>query len=493
MHAEAALVISQASVPVALLQTEVPICVDLDGTLVCTDTLWECLASAWRQNYWLILLFPIWLFRGRAYLKYEAARHANLAPGTLPYDMQLVGWLTEQRARGRSIVLATGSSEAIAKKVASHLGIFSDVISSSKTINVTGRNKLKALQTYFRGRAFEYVGDSAADLPIWVHLGHAHVRGGSKRLHAQLKRQGIRVVSEGRTRSWDLKLLARQLRVHQWAKNLLVFVPLLASHRIRSGELWEKSLLAFAAFSFVASSFYIFNDLFDLRADRLHPVKKKRPIASGQLALGYAALLMLLMLAIGLSFAALISLAFLGSVLVYLAGTATYSLYAKRMVVVDALVLCMLYTIRVIAGGVATGIAISSWTLGYTSFLFLSLALMKRYSEIAARNPELDGIAIPGRGYWQQDLSIIGNIGVSSGLMSALLLALYLHSPEVEILYRRPAFLLPLCIIHVYWISRAWVLTHRRLMHDDPIVFALRDRVTHKLILIGTVIAYLAT
>jgi 4-hydroxybenzoate polyprenyltransferase len=202
---------------------------------------------------------------------------------------------------------------------------------------------------------------------------------------------------------------------------------------------------------------------------------------------------MLLMLAIGLSFAALISLAFLGSVLVYLAGTATYSLYAKRMVVVDALVLCMLYTIRVIAGGVATGIAISSWTLGYTSFLFLSLALMKRYSEIAARNPELDGIAIPGRGYWQQDLSIIGNIGVSSGLMSALLLALYLHSPEVEILYRRPAFLLPLCIIHVYWISRAWVLTHRRLMHDDPIVFALRDRVTHKLILIGTVIAYLAT
>ena len=159
----------------------------------------------------------------------------------------------------------------------------------------------------------------------------------------------------------------------------------------------------------------------------------------------------------------------------------------------DALVLAMLYTMRVIAGGIATGIAISSWTLGYTSFLFLSLALMKRYSEIAVRSAGTEKGPLPGRGYWQEDLAIIGNIGVSSGLLSALLLALYLRSPEVEVLYRRPAFLLPLCIIHVYWISRAWVLTSRLLMHDDPIVFALKDRVTHKLILLGAVIAYLAT
>ncbi len=484
---------SRASVPVPDLQTTMPICVDLDGTLVCTDTLWECLVSAWRRNYWLIFLFPVWLLRGRAYLKYQAARHASLDAGTLPYDTQLVHWLTEQHTRGRILILATGSSETIARKVANHLGIFSDVICSSKDSNLTGHHKLKALQKYFRGAEFEYIGDSAKDLPIWSHLGHAHIRGASQRLRSQLQRQGIRVVSEGRTQSWDLKLLARQLRIHQWAKNLLVFVPLLASHRLRNADLWGKSLLAFGAFSFVASSFYVFNDLFDMRADRLHPTKKKRPIASGQLALGHAAFLMLLTLVVGLGFAASISFAFLLSVLAYLAGTATYSLYAKRMVVVDALVLAMLYTVRVIAGGVATGIAISSWTLGYTSFLFLSLALMKRYSEIAARNSELEGVAIPGRGYWQQDLAIIGNIGVSSGLLSALLLALYLRSPEVEILYRRPAFLLPLCIIHVYWISRAWVLTNRRLMHDDPIVFALRDRVTHKLILLGAVIAFLAT
>ena len=482
---------SRATVPD--LHTAAPICVDLDGTLVCTDTLWECLISAWRNNYWLMLLFPVWLLRGRAYLKHEAARHANLDVRSLPYDADLVQWLEEQRDRGRTIVLVTGSPEAVAHKVADHLALFSDVISSTKTINRTGRNKLKALQEHFQGREFEYIGDSSADLPIWSHLGRAHVRGASKNLSAELERQGIQIISEGRPRKWDFKLLARQLRIHQWAKNLLVFVPLLASHRVRSADLLLKTFLAFAAFSFVASSFYVFNDLLDARADRQHPIKQKRPIASGQLALSHAAVLLVLTLCIGLGLAAGVSLAFLGAVLVYLAGTATYSLYAKRVLLVDALVLAMLYTVRVIAGGVATGITISSWTLGYTSFLFLSLALMKRYSEISVRSAELKGAPLPGRGYEQQDLAIIGNIGVSSGLLSALLMALYLRSPEVEILYRRPAFLLPLCIIHVYWISRAWVLTNRHLMHDDPIVFALKDHVTHKLILMGAIIAYFAT
>lgn len=482
---------SRATVPD--LHTAVPLCVDLDGTLVCTDTLWECLIAAWRNNYWLILLLPVWLLRGRAYLKHEAARHANLDARSLPYDSDLVQWLAEQRDRGRVLVLATGSPEAVAHKVADHLALFSDVIASTKTINRTGRNKLNALREHFQDKEFEYIGDSSADLPIWSHLGRAHVRGASKRLPAELRRHGIQVVSEGRPRTWDFKLVARQLRIHQWAKNLLVFIPLLASHRVRNADLLLKSFLAFAAFSFVASSFYVFNDLLDARADRLHPIKRKRPIASGRLALSHAAVLLVLTLCIGLGLAAGVSLAFLGAVLVYLAGTATYSLYAKRVLLVDALVLAMLYTVRVIAGGVATGITISSWTLGYTSFLFLSLALMKRYSEISVRSAELRGAPLPGRGYEQQDLAIIGNIGVSSGLLSALLMALYLRSPEVEILYRRPAFLLPLCIIHVYWISRAWVLTNRHLMHDDPIVFALKDHVTHKLILLGAIIAYFAT
>jgi 4-hydroxybenzoate polyprenyltransferase len=184
---------------------------------------------------------------------------------------------------------------------------------------------------------------------------------------------------------------------------------------------------------------------------------------------------------------------FLYATLAYLAGTAAYSLYAKRLVLVDAFVLGLLYTARVIAGGVATGITISSWTLGYTSFLFLSLALMKRYSEISQRAPDAKGTTLPGRGYELQDLSIIGNIGISSGLLSALLMALYLRSPEVMVLYRRPAFLLPLCIIHVFWISRAWLLTNRHLMHDDPIVFALKDHVTHKLLVLAAIIGYFAT
>ncbi|MGA3294920.1 MAG: UbiA family prenyltransferase [Candidatus Acidiferrales bacterium] len=475
------------------LRASVPICVDLDGTLVCTDTMWECLIAAWRKNFWLLFLFPVWLLRGRAYLKHEAAKHANLDTRSLPYDVDLLNWLAEQRDGGRTVMLVTGSSSAVAHKVAKQLGIFSEVISSTMTSNLSGQNKLKALRDRFQGREFEYIGDSRADVPIWAYLGRAHVRGASRRLCAQLERQGIQVVSQGRHRGASLKAVARQLRIHQWSKNLLIFIPLFTSHKFTHTTLLLRSFLAFAAFSFVASAFYIFNDLLDVRADRLHPNKRERPIASGQLSMNHAAVLLLITLTIGLVLAASVSKAFLGVTLAYLVGTATYSLYAKRLVLVDAFVLGLLYTVRVIGGGVATGIPISSWTLGYTSFLFLSLALMKRYSEMSQRAPDAKGATLPGRAYELQDLSIIGNIGISSGLMSALLMALYLRSPEVEVLYRRPAFLLPLCIIHVYWISRAWLLTNRHLMHDDPIVFALKDGVTHKLFLLAAIIAYFAT
>lgn len=475
------------------LQASAPICVDLDGTLVCTDTLWECLIAAWRKDFWLFFLFPIWLLRGRAYLKYEAARHANLDVGTLPYDADLVNWLAEQRDRGRRILLVTGSSGAVANKVAQELGLFSEVFSSTKTLNLSGQNKLKALQDHFQGKDFEYIGDSSADVPIWSYLGKAHTRGASKQFCARLESKGIQVVSRGRHRSLDLETVARQLRIHQWAKNLLIFIPLLASHRFTNTGLLLKSVLAFAAFSCVASSFYVFNDLLDVRADRLHPQKRERPIASGQMSMNQAAVLLAIAAAVGLGLAATVSVKFLYATLAYLAGTAAYSLYAKRLVLVDAFVLGLLYTARVIAGGVATGITISSWTLGYTSFLFLSLALMKRYSEISQRAPDSKGTTLPGRGYELQDLSIIGNIGISSGLLSALLMALYLRSPEVMVLYRRPAFLLPLCIIHVFWISRAWLLTNRHLMHDDPIVFALKDHVTHKLLVLAAIIGYFAT
>jgi 4-hydroxybenzoate polyprenyltransferase/phosphoserine phosphatase len=475
------------------LRASVPICVDLDGTLVCTDTMWECLIAAWRKNFWLLLLLPYWLVRGRAYLKAEAEKHANLDVRSLPYDADLVNWLAEQRDRGRTVVLATGSSRTVANKIAEHLGIFSQVIASTRSRNLSGQGKLKALQEHFQGRGFEYIGDSRADVPIWSYLGRAHVRGASERFCEQLEQEGIEVVSQGRQRAASLEAVVRQLRIHQWAKNLLIFIPLFTSHKFTHGTLLLRSVLAFVAFGFVASSFYVFNDLLDVRADRQHPNKRFRPIACGQLSMNQAAVLLLITLGIGLVLASRVSLAFLGVTLAYLVGTATYSIYAKRLVLVDAFVLGLLYTVRVLAGGVATGIPISSWTLGYTSFLFLSLALMKRYSEMSQRASDVKGATLPGRAYELQDLSIIGNIGIASGMMSALLMALYLRSPEVEVLYRRPALLLPLCIIHVYWISRAWLLTNRQLMHDDPILFALKDRVTHKLLVIAAIIAYFAT
>lgn len=474
------------------IQTSVPICVDLDGTLVCTDTLWECLLAAWRRDFRLVFAFPFWLWRGKAYLKQQAAKHGQLDPRTLPYDSELLKWLLEQRACGRELILATGSTPAVANSVAQHLGFFSEVMCSTETTNLTGNRKLVALEAYFGCKEFEYIGNCRADLPIWSHLGHAHVRGVPASLCRSIRTRGIRILSQGRSRSGMPAIIARQCRIYQWSKNLLVFLPLLASHSLSNLILVGKSLLAFVAFNCIASAFYIFNDLLDLQRDRLHPNKRRRPLACGELSIPQALAVLVVALIAGMAASAAVSLKFLGPVLVYVAGTAVYSSYLKRVLLVDVFALASLYTIRVIAGGVATGIPISSWTLGYTSFLFLSLALMKRYSELAAYEPKTHEERIPGRAYQRDDLPIIGAIGIASGSVAALLMALYLRSPEVEMLYRRPMLLLPLCIAHMYWICRAWIFTHRQAMHDDPIVFALKDHVTRKLLIMAGISALLA-
>ena len=262
------------------------------------------------------------------------------------------------------------------------------MICSTNTSNCTGHKKLKALREHFQGREFEYIGDSAADLPIWSHLGRAHVRGASKSLSAELARQGIQSFPKA-ARANGISSFSRDSSESTSGPRTCWYLCRSSLRTsVRNRDLLLKTFLAFAAFSFVASSFYVFNDLLDARADRQHPIRQKRPIASGELALSHAAVLLLLTLASDSVWPRAFRFAFLVPVLVYLAGTATYSLYAKRVLLVDALVLAMLYTIRVIAGGVATGITISSWTLGYTSFLFLSLALMKRYSEISVRSAE---------------------------------------------------------------------------------------------------------
>lgn len=469
------------------------VCVDLDGTLIATDSLCETLLLACRRQPWIVFWLPIWLYRGRAFLKEQLVQRAAPDVCTFPYDEQLLEWLRAQKAAGSTLVLATGANQVIAEAVADHLGIFSLVLSSSSTRNLVGSEKLRVLEARFGPGEFDYIANSSADLPIWRSLGRAHVAGAPARLIAQLKASGLEVIVSGRTPRLTLRLIAHQLRVHQWAKNLLVALPVFASHRITEPGLWVATLLTMVAFSLVASAFYIFNDLMDLASDRQHPRKRLRPLASGAFGIVPAIALMSVVLACGLAVAASVGLNVLLCTLLYLAGTCSYSLYGKRLLLIDTLILTGLYILRVIAGGLATEIHLSSWTLGYTSFLFLSLALMKRYSEMLLRSEGAQNGRIPGRAYELRDLPILGGIGIGAGLTAAIMMALYLCSPEVANLYSRPEVLWPVCMIHVYWITRAWILTNRSAMHDDPVVFALRDHVTRKLCLVAAALLIIAS
>jgi len=269
------------------------------------------------------------------------------------------------------------------------------------------------------------------------------------------------------------KAYLKALRPHQWLKNLLVFIPILASHQL-TVETLGQSLLAFVAFSFVASSVYGFNDLLDLTADRAHPRKRNRPLASGALPIAHGTWLALLLSLSGFVLALPLGASFVLVMLAYLATTTAYSLYLKRLVIIDICALTSFFVMRIIAGGVATGIPLSFWLLAFSVFFFFALAAIKRQSEL------FDGIAstASGRGYRVDDLPLVASMATASGYVSVLVVMLYLTSPEVLELYGYPQALWGIGFVLLYWLSRMVIIAHRGNMHDDPLVFAVKDRVS---------------
>jgi 4-hydroxybenzoate polyprenyltransferase len=452
----------------------VPLCVDLDGTLIKTDLLWESLLLLLKQQPLLGLRVPFWLLKGRAYLKGEIARRVTVDVAALPYNEAVVEYLRKERQKGRELVLATASHVDLAGQVGAHLGLFGRVLATDQ-INLKGSAKLKALQERFGTRGYDYIGNSGADLPVWSHANQAFVVSNSLSLVRQAEKvSSVEHVfkSEGSL----LRAFVKAMRVHQWAKNILLFVPLIASHQILSGQGLLAALIAFVSFSLCASGVYIVNDCLDLEADRHHPTKKRRPFASGDLSIPTGLVLSVGCLAASFALAVLLPLAYFFVLALYFVLTSSYSLYLKRFVLVDVIVLAQLYTVRVYAGGAATGIVPSHWLLTFSLFMFLSLALMKRFTEIKFKLVKQDeDIGIRGRGYRTTDAEHIASIGSSSGLIGVLVLALYISGKEVLELYSRPEVLWVVCPVMLYWITRAWMLTYRNNMDDDPVVFAMRD------------------
>src|SRR5437667_5203893 len=469
----------------------VPLCVDLDGTVIKTDLLWESLVRLLKHNALYLFAVPFWLLRGRAHLKAQIAARVAFDVSSLPYNHALIEFLSAEQRRERTILLVTASDARLARLVAQHLRIFTDVLGSDGRTNLRGKNKAARLAELFGGRGFDYAGNSSVDLPVWEQARHAILVGSNSRLAARARKCAdvSRVFEEPKS---FFHVLVQTLRPHQWVKNLIVFVPLLTSHKLTQLPLFLDALVAFVAFSVCASAVYILNDLLDLEADRHHPNKRLRPFACGALPLSAGLAMFPLLLVVGGVLTFQLSWSFAVALGVYLLSTTSYSLRIKQVPLLDVFFLAGLYTIRLVAGHEATGIEYSFWLLAFAMFIFLSLALVKRFVEVDAVCQQ-NGSDVKGRGYTAKDFGLIATLGTASGYLAGLVMALYVNSPEVRVLYRHPTMLLVICPLLLYWISRVWMLAHRGHMHEDPIVFALKDRVSYVVAALNLARLWLAT
>lgn len=454
------------------------IAVDLDGTLALTDTLHESVLALARTKPFMLFLLPFWLIRGLAHLKLKVAENSALDVTTLPYNAPFIDWLKDQKANGKKIVLCTAASERIAQAVYEHLGFFNDVIASDEYTNLKSNNKRNALQERYGERGYDYAGNSNADLEVWTGASHAIVVNASRKL--QFKASKVATVSRiFSPESVGISDWLKAIRLHQWLKNLLLFVPLLAAHQFDNIQSLATLAIAFVSFSLIASSVYITNDLLDLESDRRHQRKRHRPFASAKLPIAIGIAIAPLLIGCGIILGVMVGTDFLVVLLLYLFITVVYSLVLKRVVLVDCLTLAILFTIRIIAGAAAASLSLSFWLLAFSVFIFLSLALVKRYAELMVVQLKAgeSGVA-HGRGYVVSDASLLQALGVSSGYISVLVVALYLRSEDVVPLYAQPMaiwFALPIIL---FWVSWVWLKAARGEMHDDPIVFAVKDKVS---------------
>jgi 4-hydroxybenzoate polyprenyltransferase/phosphoserine phosphatase len=452
-----------------------PLVVDLDGTLVASDLLIETAFSELGRRPQAILEMLAALPRGKAALKHRLASPADFDPSTLPYDREVLAVVHRARGEGRPVYLASASNRRLVGKVADYLGLFDGWFASDETANLAGAAKARQLVDAFGERGFDYIGNDGADLPVWDKAARAIAIRAPGRVRRRLTASATDVDHLPCERpTWHT--WARLLRVHQYAKNALVLVPLFTSHLFTVATV-VQALVALIAFSLCASSVYIVNDLVDLQDDRAHRSKRSRPLACGAIPLAHGLLAAPLLFLGAVMLASSVSLSFLGVLFGYFALTTAYSFVLKRMMLVDVITLAGLYSIRVFGGAVAIEVALSKWLLAFCIMIFMSLALIKRYVELAARKDA----SLPdptSRDYRTSDLDMVAALAAAAGFNAITVFALYISSDSVNALYSRPELLWLVGPLLLYWVARALMLASRRLMDDDPVVFALKDRVS---------------
>lgn len=465
----------------------IPFVVDLDGTLVRTDLLWEGIVLFLRAYPLEIWRLVCRLFSGKVAFKTWLASRVAIDPSRLPYNEPLLTALRGMQQQGRPLILATGSHARFAEPVAAHLGLFGTVIATQDDVNMTSTHKAQALATRFGAGGYDYIGNDTVDIPVWEGAREAF----SVSPRAFVLQGGGTTQPMAVVQPYSARALLRAMRPRQWLKNLLVFVPVLAGHALTPGP-WMYSLWAFVGFCLCASSAYLVNDTLDAQEDRMHRIKKSRPIAAGTLsipvalvaAVGFVALACAIGLAVGGPLLAVLA--------IYYGLTTTYSIWLKRLLLLDVITLSMLYILRVVGGGAAAGIVLSFWLLAFLLFILLSLALLKRHSELH----HLESIgqeSASGRGYRVSDAIPVAAMGIASGFLGTLVFMLYVNSEAVTALYGTPLVLMAVTPLLVYWHCRIWVLSFRGAIHEDPVFFISKDPVSRAVLILTAVIAIFAT
>lgn len=461
-----------------MVTTPPPLVVDLDGTLLRSDLLLET-GMAFVRKQPLQMFKPLcWLLKGKAALKEGFATATQIDVTSLPYDPAVIELIEAERLTGRKVVLATASHYSLAERIADHLQLFDQVLASDANRNLSAHRKRDLLVEHYGQNGFDYAGNSLDDIPVWAAARHAYVvnpeAGVERRARAQGNVEHLINSNQSRPKDW-----MKALRLHQWMKNALIFVPLLAAHQLTNPLLLLQGILAFVLFGLCASSVYVLNDLLDLEDDRHHKSKRNRPFASGRLSIRSGLIIFPLLLMASFAGAALLlPWQFCAVLLAYYVLTLAYSLSLKRKMAVDVIALALLYTVRIIAGAAAFSLPLTFWILAFSMFMFLSLALVKRYAELYEARRKGKTEKTRGRGYYPADLEMISSLGASSGYLAVMVLALYIHDQATANLYAYPQVIWVACPLLLFWITRVWMLTHRGEMHDDPVVFAIRDRVS---------------
>ncbi len=468
----------------------VPLCVDLDGTLIRSDLLFETLFALFRLEPLSIFLLPIWLMKGKANLKNKVAQHVDIDPSLLPYNEKLLSELRRLKSAGRRLVLVTAANGKFAREVADYLGLFDQVIASDDKNNISGSHKRDALVRTFGEARYDYAADSRRDRPVWKSARKCIVVNAPKDVTdwAQKNCKVCQIFDHPKP---SLGTYAKAIRVHQWLKNILVFAPLVLAHRIFEPEALFHATIGFFAFCMFASSAYVLNDLLHLTLDRQHPRKCRRPLAAGDIPIWHGLAMIAVMLVLGLLLSLLLPPKFLLVGCTYYIITIAYSLRIKQMLLLDTLTLAGLFTLRIFAGAAALNIAVSFWLLAFSMFAFLSLAMAKRYVELFTLRARASR-KTTGRGYEETDLDSLSQFGITSGYLSILVLALYIDSDAVKLLYPHPQALWLLCPMGLYIISRIWLLARRNQMPDDPVVFAIQDRRSQLMAFFGGIVLILA-